>query len=62
MPDLTPRERDVLSLAAQGKPNKLICRELDIGMGTVKSHLLPAYRKLGVHNRTQAALAWHRLN
>ena len=41
----------------QGKPNKVIARELDIAEGTVKAHLSLAYRTLGVHNRTEAVFA-----
>ena len=36
---LTARQADVLALLVQGKPNKLICRELDVAEGTVKIHV-----------------------
>jgi DNA-binding CsgD family transcriptional regulator len=51
---LTERELEVLHYVASGWPNKEICRELAISLGTVKSHLSAVYRKLGVESRTQA--------
>ena len=53
---LTPRERQVLALIAQGRPNKLIARELEISEKTVKAHVGRVLEKLGVTDRTQAAL------
>jgi two-component system, NarL family, response regulator LiaR len=53
---LTPRERQVLELIAQGRPNKLIARELEISEKTVKAHVGRVLEKLGVSDRTQAAL------
>jgi DNA-binding NarL/FixJ family response regulator len=58
---LTSRQADVLALLLQGKPNKLICRELDIAEGTVKIHLAAVFRVLGVTNRVQAVMAASRL-
>jgi len=54
--NLTPRERDILSLLAEGQPNKVIARRLGTCDGTVKVHLRRIMRKLGVQNRTQAAI------
>lgn len=54
---LTQRQRDVLALLAQGLPNKLIARELDLSEGTVKVHLLAIFRALAVRNRTEAVVA-----
>jgi DNA-binding NarL/FixJ family response regulator len=54
---LSERQVDVLRKAVQGKPNKVIARELGISEGTVKAHLSAAYRALGVHNRTEAVYA-----
>jgi DNA-binding NarL/FixJ family response regulator len=51
---LTPREVDVLRLVARGHTNAEIGRELHIGEATVKSHLLHAFAKLGVGDRTAA--------
>jgi DNA-binding NarL/FixJ family response regulator len=51
---LTQRQREVLERALQGKPNKVIARELGISEGTVKAHLAIAFRVLGVRNRTEA--------
>ena len=53
--DLTPREFDVLRLAADGNDNAHIAAALHIAERTVKFHLQNAYRKLGAHNRTEAA-------
>jgi NarL family two-component system response regulator LiaR len=53
---LTDREREVLTLIARGLPNKLIARELSISEKTVKAHVSSILGKLGVSDRTQAAL------
>ena len=58
---LTPRQRDVLRLLAEGKPSKVIARELDISEATVKVHLLAVFRALGARNRTEAVVIAHRL-
>jgi DNA-binding NarL/FixJ family response regulator len=58
---LTPRQLDVLALLVQGKPNKLICRTLNLAEGTVKTHTAAIYRALNVMNRTQAVYAVSRL-
>jgi DNA-binding NarL/FixJ family response regulator len=55
-PELTQREREVLGLVAIGLPNKLIARRLSISEKTVKAHLTSAFRRIGVDDRTQAAL------
>ena len=54
--DLSPREREVLVLVAEGLPNKLIARRLDISEKTVKAHLTRVFQQIGVTDRTQAAL------
>lgn len=51
---LSKRQRQVLMKVVQGKPNKMIARELNIAESTVKSHLSTAYRVLDVTNRTEA--------
>jgi two-component system, NarL family, response regulator LiaR len=53
---LTPREQEVLTLIARGLSNKLIARELEISEKTVKTHVGHVLAKLGVTDRTQAAL------
>ena len=58
---LSPRQADVLRLLVAGKPNKLICRELDLAESTVKTHLAAIFRKLEVTSRTQAVVAAARL-
>ena len=53
---LTPREREVLELIGRGFPNKRIAQELDISEKTVKTHVGRLLPKLGVDDRTQAAV------
>ena len=54
---LTPRQTDVLALLLQGKPNKLIARDLNLSVETVKDHVAAVLRALNVNSRTQAVLA-----
>jgi two-component system nitrate/nitrite response regulator NarL len=54
---LTAREREIVSLVAEGRSNKEIARHLGVTDGTVKIHLHNIYRKLDVSNRT-ALTAW----
>lgn len=56
---LTPRERDILRLLAQGYTNQEIGEQLALSVGTVKNHLSVIFAKLAVRDRTQAAL-WAR--
>lgn len=56
---LTPREEEVLTLVADGMPNKLIADRLSLSESTVKLHIHHVISKLGVHNRTEAALIFH---
>jgi DNA-binding NarL/FixJ family response regulator len=58
---LTPRQTEVLGLLVQGKPNKVICREMNLAEGTVKIHVAAILKALGVMNRTQAVVAVSRL-
>ncbi|PLS77206.1 MAG: DNA-binding response regulator [Chloroflexi bacterium] len=53
---LTPREREVLQLLAQGQTNREIAHNLTISVGTVKIHVEHIIAKLGVADRTQAAV------
>lgn len=53
-PQLTERQLQVLHLMAEGKANKLICRELGIEEGTVKAHVASIFRALDVTNRVAA--------
>ncbi|MBB6693389.1 response regulator transcription factor [Cohnella xylanilytica] len=58
--ELTEREMEVLQLLAQGKSNQEIADELFIGIKTVKYHMTNLFGKLGVEDRTQAAIYAHR--
>lgn len=60
--DLSPRQLAVLRCLLQGKPNKVIAREIGIAEGTVKAHLWAVYQLLGVSNRAQAMYRAHELN
>lgn len=53
---LTPRELEVLRLVARGLSNRLVARELGLAEKTVKAHMGAVLAKLGVADRTQAAL------
>jgi DNA-binding NarL/FixJ family response regulator len=53
---LSDREREIMNLLAHGSSNKEIAKRLDIVENTVKVHLRSCYSKIGVRNRTQAAL------
>ena len=54
---LTPRQIDVLHLVLEGKSSKLICRDLNLSLSTVKTHTSAALRALNVTTRTQAVIA-----
>jgi len=56
MADLTPREKEILCLLAEGQSNKVIARNLGITDGTVKLHVKAILRKLDVHSRVEAAV------
>jgi two-component system, NarL family, response regulator DesR len=53
-PALSPREREVLALAAEGSTTSEIAGRLTLSTGTVKSHLSSCFAKLGVQNRSEA--------
>jgi DNA-binding NarL/FixJ family response regulator len=57
--ELSARESEVLALVAEGLPNKQIARRLVISEKTVKAHLTNVFQRIGVTDRTQAAL-WAR--
>jgi DNA-binding NarL/FixJ family response regulator len=56
---LSPREAEILRLVADGHANKVVALRLGISEKTVKNHLSAVFQKLGVSDRTQAAL-WAR--
>lgn len=53
---LTEREREVLFLLATGLPNKALAEKLFVSPGTIKTHTLNLYLKMGVANRTSAIM------
>lgn len=55
--NLTPREIDVLALAAKGASNKTIAVNLNLTENTVKKYMMNVFDKLGVHSRTAAVIA-----
>jgi DNA-binding NarL/FixJ family response regulator len=55
--DLSPREQEVIQLVVDGLSNKLIADRLALTEATVKTHLTHIFEKLGVEDRTQAAIA-----
>ena len=60
-PQLTAREVEVLTLVRDGLANKQIAKRLEISERTVKAHLTSAFSRIGVSDRTQAAL-WAQRN
>ena len=56
---LTPREEGVLALVAAGKSNAEISASLNLSESTIKFHLRNLFLKLGVTNRTEAAMKYH---
>jgi DNA-binding NarL/FixJ family response regulator len=54
---MSEQQWKILELLAQGSPNKAIARQLGIAASTVKNQLTAVFSKLGVSNRTQAAIA-----
>lgn len=54
---MSPRQADVLFLILQGKPAKMICRDLNLSASTVKAHTSAVLRALNVTTRTQAVIA-----
>lgn len=61
-PILSNRQFDVLRLLAEGKPNKVIARELSIATGTVKVHIAGILKTLKANNRTQAVSIANHIN
>jgi len=54
--ELSARETEILQLVAEGMSNKQIAAQLGLSDGTVRIHLSRIFEKLGVHDRTQAAM------
>ncbi|NUT54620.1 MAG: helix-turn-helix transcriptional regulator [Thermoleophilia bacterium] len=60
---LTPRELEVLEMIAFGMSNAEAARRLHLSVHAIKFHLAAIYRRLGVNNRTEAAVAYlHSMN
>ena len=53
---LTPREKEILNLIAEGYLNKQIAQYLHLAESTIKNHIAHIFEKLGVSNRTEAAI------
>lgn len=60
LPDLTPREREILVLVADGATNREVARRLRVSEPTVKFHMTHILRKLHLQNRAQAVAYAHR--
>ena len=58
---LTPRELEVLRMISSGMTNAEAGRRLELSVHAIKFHLAEIYRRLGVSNRTEAAVAYLRL-
>jgi len=54
--ELTPQQSRIMTLICAGKPNKQIAYEMNLAEATVKAHITALLRRLGVRNRTQAAV------
>ncbi|MCK6188145.1 LuxR C-terminal-related transcriptional regulator [Pseudomonas sp. EYE_354] len=54
---LTPKERQIAWLLRQGASNKQLAQELDVGLPTIKTHLIHLFRKTGVTSRTELVAA-----
>ncbi len=59
--DLTPRQREVLALMAEGRSNQAIADRLGLNLSTVKSHVTAILRAFDARSRTQAVLTYNRL-
>jgi DNA-binding NarL/FixJ family response regulator len=57
--ELTPRERDVMTLMVEGRPNKIIADELGISIRTVEVHRARVMSKLKVRNVVELVIAMH---
>jgi DNA-binding CsgD family transcriptional regulator len=57
---LTTREREVLRRTSLGETNAQVAEDLGVTVHAVKFHLAAIFRKLGVHNRTEAAAVYLR--
>lgn len=61
VPDLTPRQHQILALLIQGYSNKAIAKQIQLAETTVKMHVTSIFKALGVTNRTQAVMAAEKL-
>jgi DNA-binding CsgD family transcriptional regulator len=57
---LTPRELEVLQMISRGLTNAEAARRMQLSVHAIKFHLASIYRRLGVNNRTEAAVAYLR--
>jgi serine/threonine-protein kinase PknK len=56
--DLTPREREILAVIAEGRSNKGICRTLWLSPKTVETHIRGAFAKLGIREAARTTAAY----
>ncbi|MBA7701321.1 hypothetical protein ES703_110056 [subsurface metagenome] len=57
---LTPREVEILNLVRLGNSNRMIASRLGLSIGTIKSHLMTIFLRLGAMNRTDAIIKAHK--
>jgi DNA-binding NarL/FixJ family response regulator len=62
MSNLTPREKEVIDLLAQGLFYKEVALKMDISVGNVKQKAHAIYQKLGASNRTEALIKYREAN
>ncbi len=55
--ELTPKERQIALLLRQGASNKQLAQELEVGLPTIKTHLINLFRKTGVNSRTELVVS-----
>lgn len=54
----SPRQAQILALAAKGLPDKEVAKRLGLSVCTVRTHLHRFYKDYGVHNRVEAVVLW----
>lgn len=57
-PHATPRQREILDLAARGLTDKEIAADLGVAVSTIRTHLERFYRENGLRNKSEAVAVW----